>query len=114
MFLPDSQSKSWFWKFRRILHKLEEFFFTDHADQENSERIFLYYIKMRDLHRAGQLMSKFDLKIDISKCEIMISLARDCEEIGVDLLMSYEQKLKEVSINSPWVVALREGVGIMI
>ena len=59
MLLSNSKGKSWFWKFRHILYKLEEYFLTSNVQRAHLERIFCHYLYFHDFYHAEQLASKF-------------------------------------------------------
>ena len=54
--LFESEGKSWFWKFRHILYELEEFFLDKNIEKEGLSKIYYYYIRMNDFHRAQKLL----------------------------------------------------------
>ena len=58
--LPNDIDRSWFWKFRHILYKLEEYFSSKNINKEILMKIFIEYIYFQDFYRAESLLNKLD------------------------------------------------------
>ena len=99
LFYTESKGKSWFWKFRHILYKMEEYFLLNNIEQEILKKIFYKYIYFRDFHQAENLVRKLGPNVDSIKCQIIISFAKD-EEIEIDTLLNYQEQLTRVSLKS--------------
>ena len=98
LFFSEGKGKSWFWKFRHILYKMEEYFLANSIEQEILKSIFHKYIYFRDFHQAENLLRRLGPNIDGIKGRILISFAKD-SEIDIDTLLNYQKQLSQVSIN---------------
>ena len=74
--LPESKGRSWFWKFRHVLYKFEEYFSTVTRSIEILAKIQHYYIVMKDFFHAESLLIQLDSSFNINLAKIVISFVR--------------------------------------
>ena len=112
MLLPDSKGKSWFWKFRHILYKLEEYFLASNVQRAHLERIFCHYLYFHDFYHAEQLASEFG-GVNLAMSSIMIGIARPDHEVDLETLLYYRKRASQAP-QEPWVLTFQEVLDIMI
>ena len=75
MFLSNGLGKSWFWKLRHLVYRLEEYFTKD-MNRSELIKTFNLYIAMQDYHHAEEWLNKFATKIDYAKGHVVLLISQ--------------------------------------